>query len=53
MVERDKLDTAILAAPVEVRNFQVHFERLRDGRQLHMIYVEERKDQQTPKKHTE
>lgn len=37
MIERDKLDTAILAAPVEVRNLQVHFERLRDGHQLHMI----------------
>jgi hypothetical protein len=40
MIERDKLDTAILAAPVEVRNLQVHFERLRDGSQLHMICVE-------------
>lgn len=37
VIERDKLHTAILAAPVEVRNLQVHFERLRDGRQLHMI----------------
>lgn len=42
VIERDKLDTAILAAPVEVRNLQVHFERLRDGRQLHMIWCKEK-----------
>jgi len=43
VIERDKLDTAILAAPVEVRNLQVHFERLRDGHQLHMICVKRKK----------
>lgn len=31
VVKRDKLDTSVLATPVEVRDLQVDLERLRNG----------------------
>lgn len=41
----------ILAAPVEVRDLQVHFERLGEGGQLHMVCKKGTSMSATPTKH--
>lgn len=50
IVERDKLDAPIIAAPVEVRDPHVHFERARYRRHLHMICNPQTSCFQSPEK---
>lgn len=43
VVERDKLDASVLAAPVKVRNLHVDLERLRYGGQLYVVCQSKKK----------
>ena len=43
MVERNKLDASVWAAPVKVRNLQVDLDRLRYGGQLDVVCQSQKK----------